>query len=121
MVLPDKAGKEFVNKITRLLNAWVDHSCLKDAALKAIMAPQVCYYRILGLCPIGIREVLRRIPGKVVVSTIQEDITESVGTLNFCAGREAGSEAAVHAMHEIRKNKTLGPYFLSMEQTRSIQ
>ena len=39
MVLPDKAGKEFVNKITRLLNAWVEHSCLKDAALKAIMAP----------------------------------------------------------------------------------
>ena len=48
---------------------------------------------------------LRRIAGKVVVSTIREDITESVGSLQVCAGQEAGSEAAVHAMHEIFKEQ----------------
>ena len=33
----DKAGKEFINEITRLLNAWVDDSSLKDIVFKAIM------------------------------------------------------------------------------------
>ena len=58
-----------------------------------------------GLRPIGVGEILRRIAGKVVVSTIREDITESVGSLQVCAGQEAGSEAAVHAMHEIFKEQ----------------
>ena len=59
----------------------------------------------LGLRPIGTGEILRWITGKVVVSTIREDITESVGSLQVCAGQEAGSEAAVHAMHEIFKEQ----------------
>ena len=37
MVPTSKTGKEFINKITRLLNAWVDDSSLKDIAFKAIM------------------------------------------------------------------------------------
>ena len=37
MVLMSKAGKEFINEITRLLNAWVDDSSLKDVAFKTIM------------------------------------------------------------------------------------
>ena len=39
----------------------------------------------LGLRPIGIAEIIRWIAGKVVVSTMQEDITESVGSLQICA------------------------------------
>ena len=58
-----------------------------------------------GLRPIGIGEIRRRIVGKVVVSTVREDITESVGLLQACAGRKAGSEAAVHAVHEIFKEQ----------------
>ena len=54
-----------------------------------------------GLRPIGIGEIVRRIAGKVVVSTIREDITESVVWVQVCAGQETGSEAAVHAMNEI--------------------
>ena len=33
MVLTGKAGKEFINEITPLLNAWVDDPSLKDIAL----------------------------------------------------------------------------------------
>ena len=58
-----------------------------------------------GLRPIGIGKILLRIVGKVVVSTIREDITESVGSLQVSAGMEAGSEAAAHAMHEIFKKQ----------------
>ena len=37
MVPVGKAGKEFINEITRLLKAWVDDPSLKDIAFKAIM------------------------------------------------------------------------------------
>ena len=37
MVPRCKAGKEFINEITRLLNACVDNSSLKDIAFETIM------------------------------------------------------------------------------------
>ena len=37
MVPTGKASKEFINEITRLLNAWIDDSSLKDTAFKDIM------------------------------------------------------------------------------------
>ena len=52
-----------------------------------------------GLRPIGIGEILRRIAGKVIVSAIQKDIVSSAGSLQVCAGHEAGCEAIIHAMH----------------------
>ena len=39
-----------------------------------------------GLRPIDIGEILRRIAGKVVVSTILEDMAELVRSLQVCAG-----------------------------------
>ena len=54
-----------------------------------------------GLRPIGVGEILRRIAGKTVVSVIREDILKSVGSLQVCAGHDAGCEAAVHAMQRI--------------------
>ena len=54
-----------------------------------------------GLRPIGVGEVLRRIIGKVIVSVVRNDIISSVGSLQVCAGHEAGCEAAIHAMHTI--------------------
>ena len=54
-----------------------------------------------GLRPIGVGEILRRIAGKAVVSIIREDILLSVGSLQVCAGHEAGCEAAVHAMRNM--------------------
>ena len=58
-----------------------------------------------GLRPIGIGEMRRRLAGKIVVSTIREDITESGSSLQVCAGQEAGSQAAAHPMHEIFKEQ----------------
>ena len=54
-----------------------------------------------GLRPIGVGEVLRRIAGKVVVSVVRNGVISSVGSLQVCAGHEAGCEAAIHAMHAI--------------------
>ena len=54
-----------------------------------------------GLRPIGVGEVLRRIIGKAVMSITKEHIKKSVGSLQVCAGHEAGCEAAIHAMTDI--------------------
>ena len=54
-----------------------------------------------GLRPIGVGEVLRRIIGKMVAKVVMEDVTKSVGSLQVCAGHEAGSEAAIHAIRNI--------------------
>ena len=59
-----------------------------------------------GLQPIGIGEVLRRIAGKVVVTHTRTAIVTSVGTLQVCAGQEAGCESIMHAMHPIYEDET---------------
>ena len=48
--------------------------------------------------PMGMGEVIRRIIGKRV---IKQDIIESSGSLQVCAGHKSGSEAAVHAIHSL--------------------
>ena len=54
-----------------------------------------------GIRPIGVGEILRRIIGKAVVAATKSDIVSSVGSLQVCAGHEAGCEAIVHAMRSI--------------------
>ena len=51
--------------------------------------------------PIGVGEVMRRVTGKCVVKVTKEDVLETSGSLQVCAGLRSGSEAAVHAMHSV--------------------
>ena len=46
-------------------------------------------------------EVLRRIAGKVIVSVLKNDVIDCTGSLQVCAGQEAGIEAAVHALNSM--------------------
>ena len=57
------------------------------------------------LQPIGVREVRRRIVGKVIVFTLRDYIITSVGLLQVCAGQESGCEAAVHSMSRMYKEE----------------
>ena len=50
-----------------------------------------------GVRPIGIGEVLRRIIGSAVVSTLRGDIMCSAGNLQLYGGQKSGSEIAIHA------------------------
>ena len=59
-----------------------------------------------GLRPIGTGEVFRRIASKVVISHIREDLISAVGSLQVCAGQEAGCESLVHAMHVIYEDQS---------------
>ena len=51
--------------------------------------------------PIGVGEVIRRIIGKCVTKVVKQDILESSGSLQVCAGHKSGSEAAVHAINSL--------------------
>ena len=56
--------------------------------------------------PIGVGEVLRRIAGKVIVSHLKEDVIQSVGSLQVCAGQDAGCESLIHAMRTIYEDQS---------------
>ena len=53
-----------------------------------------------GLRPIGVGEVLRRVIGKVVISTFSEDVTTASSDAQMC-GRSSGSETDTHAMRRM--------------------
>ena len=74
-----------------------------------------------GVRPIGIGEILRRIVGKVVVSSIKEDIITSAGPLQTCAGLMSGIEASIHAMRIIFNEKdTEGILLVDAENTFNL-
>ena len=54
-----------------------------------------------GVRPIGIVEVLRRIVGKAAMSAVSGDVKAAAGSVQLCAGQDAGVEAAVHAMRSV--------------------
>ena len=56
---------------------------------------------LLSIIIIIIIIVIRRIIGKCVTKVTKQDIIEASGSLQVCAGQKSGSEAAIHAMHNI--------------------
>ena len=58
------------------------------------------------LRPVGVGEILRRIAGKVIVSHLKEDLIQSVGSLQVCAGQDAGCESLIHAMRTIYEDQS---------------
>ena len=51
--------------------------------------------------PIGVGQVIRRIIGKYVSRVGKQDVIDACGATQVCAGHKSGSEAAIHAMHNI--------------------
>ena len=58
-----------------------------------------------GVRPIAIGEVSRRILSKAILSVVKSDVLEVAGSVQLCAGQDAGCEAAVHAMKSILENE----------------
>ena len=54
-----------------------------------------------GVRPIGIGEVCRRIISKAILTILYQDIIDSAGPLQLCAGQDSGCEAAVHAIRHM--------------------
>ena len=50
--------------------------------------------------PVGVGEVIRRIIGKCVSGVGKQDVIDTCGATQVCAGHKSGSEAAIHAMQQ---------------------
>ena len=75
-----------------------------------------------GVRPIGIGEVSRRIISKAIISVIHEEIKELAGTIQLCAGLEAGCEIGVHSMRAIFKDPTTeGVLFVDARNAFNLQ
>ena len=53
------------------------------------------------LRPIGLGKVLKRIAEKSVMILLKKDVIQAAGLLQLCGGQDAGSEAVIHAMHDV--------------------
>ena len=94
-LVSDDLCQEIATMARKMCTETVEH-------IEAIMACRLIPLdKNPGLRPIGIGEVLRRIIGKAVMAVLKEDIGESAGNLQMCAGKSAGSEAAIHALKDI--------------------
>ena len=51
--------------------------------------------------PIGVGEVLKRITTKCGTKVLKQDVIEARGPLQLCVGHKSGSEAEIHAVHNI--------------------
>ena len=54
-----------------------------------------------GVRPIGIKEILRQLVGKLLVGELKQDLKEAAEPIQVCAGHKAGAEAAIRAMQSI--------------------
>ena len=59
------------------------------------------FVKNLGIRPIGLGEILRRIAGKVVIAATRNDVISSVGSLQVCSLNDAGCEAIDHVINSI--------------------
>ena len=69
-----------------------------------------------GLRPIEVGEALRRISGKAVMILLKKDVLQEAGSLQLCDEQVAGSEVAIHGMHDIfNYNNTEGILLIDAE------
>ena len=59
-----------------------------------------------GVRPTGIVEILRRVIGKIVMKLLKRDVLKATGSLQLCAGQDAGSEAAIQVVYEMFNKET---------------
>ena len=73
-----------------------------------------------GVRPIGIGEVLRRIMGKAVMKVVKPDVLAAVGFNQLCAGQDAGSEIAIHAVREMFDNDDNVQGFIQIDASNAF-
>ena len=81
----------------RICTTYVDPQGLAPLRASRLITLDKCP----GVRPIGVEERVRRIIGKAILAVIKLDVLEASGTFQLCAGQEAGSKAAIHAMRQM--------------------
>ena len=75
-----------------------------DGIVAMVACRLIALNKCPGVRPIGVGEVMRRIIARAVLSIVKLDVLEAAGSLQLCAGQDAGNEAAVHAMRAVYLN-----------------
>ena len=89
------------NNLRKAIALLTKKICIEEIEIKRLIASRlVPLNKNLGLRPIGVGEVLRRVMGKVVMSTFSEDVTTTSSDAQMC-GRSSGSEAAIHGIRRM--------------------
>ena len=92
-----KAIAELFKKLC-ITNISNSNNC---ASLESLLAYKlISLNKNLGLRLIGVGEVLRRIPEKVVMMVSKKDNMKATGSLQVCAGQESGAEVAIHVIYK---------------------
>ena len=104
-ILASNCFGDSLSDLCRAIASFTRKLCLEKldpSSLEAFLACRLIpLNKNLGLRLIGADEILRRTAGKVVTSSTRNDIIDGVGSLQACAGHEAGCEAPFHAMNDI--------------------
>ena len=83
-----KSVADFIKKLcSKIINS---ENKLLEAFIACRLIPQ---NKNPGLRPIGVGEVLRRIAGKVSMKIFKKDVIYAAGSLQVCAGQEAGNRS----------------------------
>ena len=108
-ILTSKSFGDSSSDLCKAIAYFTRKLCSERAPSESIEALLACRLIPLdknpGIRPIGVGEILRRIIGKTVVAATKSDIVSSVGSLQVCAGHDAGCEALVHAMRSIYEDE----------------
>ena len=81
----------------RISTEYVDPVGLSAFVASRLIALDKC----LGVRPIGIGKVSRRIIRKAILQVVRNDVQEVAGARQCCAGQSSGVEAAVHAIRKL--------------------
>lgn len=113
----DSVGVD-LRKAVAMLARGVSTRKIEDVrSLDALMACRLIpLNKIPGIRPIGIAEVLRRIIGKAVMMCVKNDLVDTNGNLQLCAGQKSGCEIAVHAAADLFERMKIMVYYKSMRR-----
>ena len=93
-----KESKDLLEQMV-LLSKNLPTTLVDPRSIEAFVACRlIALNKNLGVRPIGVGEILRRIIGKTIAWTLKNDIQEAAGRLQTAAGLKNGAEAAIHSM-----------------------
>ena len=88
--------QSLANVTKRLCTTYVDPEAVSPLLAGRLIALDKCP----GVRPIGIGDTARRIIAKAALTIVKDDILDTAGAVQMCAGQIAGREAASHSVPE---------------------
>jgi hypothetical protein len=95
-------ASENLRKELSLWSEWLSNESPPWAAIRALNAKRgVPLDKEPGTRPIHVGEIYMRLIGKDLLTTARDSAKEACGSLQLCAGLEAGIEGGIHAVREV--------------------